>query len=173
VLVIDDEQVFVSQLSQPLREGGHTVWIAATFREALSALEFCKPKLVISELRIAGVSLFDFLPDLSKMIPPACVAVATVYPSVATAVKVTRMGLAAYFTKPVSASAVLSILESPSFDPLTESEATYQWPTLDRTIWEYLNQVYVVAGSISEAARRLGVDRRSLRRMLSKYPPAR
>jgi ActR/RegA family two-component response regulator len=47
------------------------------------------------------------------------------------------------------------------------------WPSLDRTIWEYINQVVVGAGTLSEAARRLGVDRRSLRRMLAKYPPSR
>jgi ActR/RegA family two-component response regulator len=46
------------------------------------------------------------------------------------------------------------------------------WPSLDRAIWDYLNQVFLASGSMSEAARRLKVDRRSLRRMLGKQAPA-
>jgi ActR/RegA family two-component response regulator len=38
-------------------------------------------------------------------------------------------------------------------------------------IWQYINDVYASAGSMSEAARRLGLDRRSLRRMLNRTPP--
>jgi ActR/RegA family two-component response regulator len=44
--------------------------------------------------------------------------------------------------------------------------------SLDRAIWEYLNQTLVETGSISAAARRLRVDRTSLKRMLRKEPPA-
>lgn len=36
--------------------------------------------------------------------------------------------------------------------------------------WEYIHRVHCSAGSISEAAPRLGLHRRSLRRMLSKHP---
>jgi two-component system response regulator RegA len=43
--------------------------------------------------------------------------------------------------------------------------------TLDRAIWEFISQTVESAGTISEASRRLGLDRRSLRRMLSKYAP--
>ena len=71
------------------------------------------------------------------------------------------------------AKVVLAELKSGRHGTASESEGSYTWPTLNRTIWEYLNQVYVSAGSMSEAARRLGLHRRSLRRMLAKYPPAR
>ena len=45
--------------------------------------------------------------------------------------------------------------------------------SLDRAIWEYLNQVLVECGSISAAARRLRIDRTSFKRMLRKHPPLR
>ena len=45
--------------------------------------------------------------------------------------------------------------------------------SLDRAIWEYLNQVVIEEGSISGAARRLRLDRTSLKRKLRKLPPSR
>jgi two-component system response regulator RegA len=44
-------------------------------------------------------------------------------------------------------------------------------PSLARVEWEYLNRVLTdCGGNISEAARQLGMHRRSLQRKLSKYP---
>src|SRR5262249_11958482 len=43
--------------------------------------------------------------------------------------------------------------------------------SLDRVIWEFINQAVLEAGSVSEAARRLQLDRTSLKRMLRKVPP--
>ena len=45
-------------------------------------------------------------------------------------------------------------------------------PSLARAEWEHINRVLSDAGgNISEAARRLGIHRRSLQRKLQKYPP--
>ena len=45
-------------------------------------------------------------------------------------------------------------------------------PSLARVEWEYLNRVLIeVEGNVSEAARRLGLHRRSLQRKLAKLPP--
>jgi len=43
--------------------------------------------------------------------------------------------------------------------------------SLDRAIWEYLNQTLAETGSIAAAARRLRLDRTSFKRMLRKRPP--
>ena len=81
-----------------------------------------------------------------------------------------RAGIAVYVAKPVTAEMVLAALGDGA--DWAQAPADPCWPSLDRTIWEYINQVLVEAGSISEAARRLRIDRRSLRRMLAKHPPA-
>ena len=48
----------------------------------------------------------------------------------------------------------------------------YRAPSLARAEWEHINRVLSdCAGNISEAARRLGVHRRSLQRKLQKHPP--
>jgi len=47
-------------------------------------------------------------------------------------------------------------------------------PSLARVEWEHLQRVIAdCRGNISQAARLLGIHRRSLQRKLSKYPPAR
>jgi two-component system response regulator RegA len=173
-LLIDDCQAFVEGLSRSLRTFGHTPWIAKTFPEAIVMAEVCEFDYVVSELRIDGHFIFEFLPNLGRRQALDRLAIVTTYPSVATAVKLVKLGVGAYFTKPVSAPTLLSEFGRREKVSLADDgEEAYPWPTLNRTIWEYLNQVYVTAGTMSEAARRLGLDRRSLRRMLAKYPPAR
>ncbi|HXU61884.1 MAG TPA: two-component system response regulator, partial [Polyangia bacterium] len=100
-------------------------------------------------------------------------AVVTAYPSVASAVQFTRMGFAGYLVKPASPEAVLSAVAGTPEPAEAADVSDLEWPSLDRTIWEYLNQVHAWAGSLSAAARHLRIDRRSLRRMLAKYPPVR
>ena len=60
--------------------------------------------------------------------------------------------------------------DSPPLDPPAVHE--YRAPSLARAEWEHINRVLSDAGgNISEAARRLGIHRRSLQRKLQKYPP--
>jgi two-component system response regulator RegA len=172
-LVIDDNETFVTSVGRSLQTLGHVVWTAETFPQALAALDICRATYVISELRVNGRWIFDFISGLSERTPLSRLVVATAYPSIATAVKLTRMGAAGYFAKPVSIPALLSELGD-GVEPVgLECDSDEGWPSLDRAIWEYLNQAYVAAGSMSAAARRLKLDRRSLRRMLAKYPPMR
>jgi two-component system response regulator RegA len=172
VLVVDEDQPFTEAISRTLRDCEMSVMTAATFRDAMSAIDASRPDWVISELRIRGEGVGEFIEAVKSRIPAERVIVATVFPSVAMAVHLIKRGVGGYLTKPVSRLALMALFEgctSPPFDV----EGVTEWPSLDRTIWEYLSQVFVAAGSMSEAARRLGLDRRSLRRMLSKQPPGR
>lgn len=108
-------------------------------------------------------------PAVTAIVPPHRFIVLTAYPSVATAVAVIRQGMGDYLPRPASSEALHAALIGD--EPEVVLAAPTKWPSLDRTIWEYINQVWMSAGSLSEAARRLRVDRRSLRRMLAKHPP--
>jgi two-component system response regulator RegA len=173
VLVIDDHETFSARLGRSFRDLGCEVWITTDYTAAKTLLENqSSADLIISEVRVGGEWAFDFLTDMKRQRPGCRAMIVTAYPSVAAAVKATRLGLDAYIAKPADARLIIElILQSCHEDvPLP---CNTQWPSLDRTIWEYINHVYVSAGTMSEAARRLGLDRRSLRRMLSKYPPQR
>jgi two-component system response regulator RegA len=172
ILIVDDHQPFSSALDQSFRELRFEPARATTLPQACGMCLHCPPGLIVTELRVESQSVFDYVAELARVAPGAPVVIATVYPSVATAVRAVRLGFAGYLAKPTTARTILQLLESgTAADGPGPDQAA--WPSLDRTIWEYLSQVVVVAGSLAEAARRLGVDRRSLRRMLAKYPPAR
>lgn len=48
-----------------------------------------------------------------------------------------------------------------------------EWATLERIKWEYIHFVVSNSRSLAEAARRLGLQARSLRRMLQRLRPTR
>jgi two-component system response regulator RegA len=95
--------------------------------------------------------------------------VLTGYGSIATAVEAMKLGAVHYLPKPADCDEILAALGVTAGDPTSEEPAT---PTLARAEWEHIQRVLAdCAGNISEAARRLGIHRRSLQRKLSKYPP--
>jgi len=176
VFIIDECEPFAIGLEGELRALGMPARTAQSFRAATALLSSTgPPSCIVSELRVNGKYVVDFMKDVTTIVPANCFVIATAYPSIATAVLLTRMGVASYLTKPISAIALLAILgeQLPTVVSSLGASEAMSWPTLDRTIWEYISHVHTAAGSISEAARRLGVDRRSLRRMLAKHPPSR
>lgn len=176
LLLIDEAETFLLPLAAELNNLGIEVSTARTFDAATAALAFRRPSYVVSEPRVDGRWLFDYIDEVAERVPVQAFGVVTAYPSVATAVRFTRMGVAAYLAKPVLARDLMHALRVPRFGTGSDAMPTtvpLDWPSLDRTIWEYLSRTCATAGSISEAARRLGLDRRSLRRMLAKHPPSR
>jgi two-component system response regulator RegA len=171
VLIIDNHEAFGTSLGRGLRELGCATALSTDLRQAEIMCSTSAPSLIVTELRVDGRWAFDFIPELRVQLEHCKVVIVTVYPSIATAVHAIRIGFHGYFAKPVTARAILDAMESTNAEREEHPARDTRWPTLQRTIWEYLNHVFVEAGTMSEAARRLGVDRRSLRRMLAKYPP--
>lgn len=176
LLVVDDCEPFLAPLERDLTARGIVVKTAGSFAQAASIINsFGSPTYLVSELRVCSLPLLDFMKVVKDTLPADRFIVATRYPSVATAVYFTRIGVAGYLTKPIFVSDLLEIIKEQTLASGVAPTSPDQlpWPTLDRAVWEYLSRVHSAAGSVSEAARRLGVDRRSLRRMLAKFPPLR
>jgi two-component system, response regulator RegA len=172
-LVVDDCRTFSQRLSHMFSGLGWNVRSSNDFGAGRTAMNQLPADIVISEIRIGKNWAFEFVKDLKENRPDCRVVIATAYPSVATAVKLTQLGIDAYLAKTTDARSIVDdiVIGKTSNEDLTVADL--QWPSLDRAKWEYINQVYVASGTMSEAARRLGLDRRSLRRMLLKYPPRR
>jgi len=127
------------------------------------------PDLVVAEYRLAGKCVLDLLEAVPRELWPRLVIV-TSYGSVASAVRAIKLGVGGYLVKPASGAHVLRAAGREVAAP-EETPASYL--SLDRAIWEVLNEAVEQAGTVSGAARRLGLHARSLRRMLAKYPPSR
>lgn len=170
VLVVDDDEVFRTRLGRALGERGFVVTLAATVDDALAAVGEA-PEFAVVDLRMPGKSGLELLRALREKDPNTRVVMLTGYGSIPTAVEATKLGAAGYLTKPADADEVVKALMG---EQATHAENPQETPTLARAEWEYIHRVLADCGeNISEAARRLGIHRRSLQRKLQKYPPAR
>jgi two-component system response regulator RegA len=98
------------------------------------------------------------------------VVVVSGYASVPVAVAAMRLGAWDVVSKPATAASLLGSLEP---EALRARPSRADLPSLGRTEWEHIQRALRDAGgSISEAARRLGIPRRTLQRKLRKAPPA-
>jgi len=110
--------------------------------------------------------------DLAALDPATKIVVLTGYGSIATAVDAIKLGAAHYLAKPADADDLIAAFERAQAPPLAATATDYAAPTLARAEWEHINRVLSdCGGNISEAARRLGVHRRSLQRKLSRWAP--
>jgi ActR/RegA family two-component response regulator len=94
------------------------------------------------------------------------IAAITSAPSIVRVAAAVRHGATTVLARPATFGQILAAL---NIERPRDNKPMHM--SLDRAIWEYLNQAILEAGSISEAARRLRLDRTSLRRMLRKIPP--
>lgn len=172
-LVVDDDDVFRERLCRALQARGWEAISAGDGPTALRHAESNSPDLAIVDLRLPGMDGLSIVRQLHEIDETICVLMLTGYGSIATAIEATRSGASHYLTKPVDTDQILSaydrIVNGESVPP---AAATAQVPTLARVEWEHIQRVLADCdGNISQAARLLGLHRRSLQRKLSKYPP--
>ncbi len=169
LLIIDDDGVLRSQLVRAFTRRGYPVRAAATGVEALALATEESPEWAILDLRLPDMSGLEVLAGLLKIDASTRVVLLTGYGSIASAVDAMRIGAANYVPKPADVDDILAAFAPDRLDGTT---ANYEAPSLARTEWEHINRVLAdCGGNISEAARRLGIHRRSLQRKLQKHPP--
>jgi two-component system response regulator RegA len=172
LLLVDDDAALRSRLARAFRDRGYAVREAAGYEAAIAAARDESPELAIVDLRIADGDGLAVVRALREIDAATNVVVLTGYGSIATALEAVRIGATHYLTKPADADDVLAAFAreagAPSPTPLDDAPAA---PTLARVEWEHIHRVLGdCAGNVSEAARRLGIHRRSLQRKLAKYP---
>ena len=170
LLVVDDDEPLRTRLARALTRHGYDVVSAATSSEALALARAQPPEYAVIDLRLGADSGLELVRALLALEPAMKIVVLTGYGSIATAVEAMRLGAVDYLTKPADAQQVLRALGGKG-EPAGDDAGT---PSLDRAEWEHLQRVLSdCEGNVSEAARRLGLHRRSLQRKLAKAPPKR
>jgi two-component system response regulator RegA len=118
-----------------------------------------------------GLDLVEKLRTLSTSMK---IIMLTGYGSIPTTISAMKRGADYYLSKPADAEQILSAYEKLNSSESPASETPASTPSLARVEWEHMQRVITdCGGNISQAARSLGIHRRSLQRKLSKYPPAR
>jgi two-component system response regulator RegA len=119
-----------------------------------------------------GPSGLELVRELVALAPGVRVVVLTGYGSIASAVEALHRGAHHYLSKPADADDILAALEADR--PATAPAPAAPPPTLARAEWEHLSRILAdCGGNVSEAARRLGITRRTLQLKLKKDPPLR
>lgn len=171
LLVVEDDETLRMRLVRAFAARGFAVESVGTVAEAERFAAAEAPEFAIVDLRIQDRSGLDVVRALLAADPATRVVVLTGYGSIATAVEALRLGAVHYLTKPSDADAIHAALRGSA---AASGKVDTTTPTLARTEWEHINRVLVDSGgNVSEAARRLGLHRRSLQRKLGKYPPPR
>jgi two-component system response regulator RegA len=171
ILIVDDDPVFLGRLSQALGDRGYDVRAAPEAESALSMARGESPEFAVVDLRMPGQSGLELVRELIAIDGATRVVVLTGYGSIATAVEAVRLGAHDYLTKPADVDGILAALLR-SAEEKKPMPADFQAPSLARAEWEHIQRVLSDCDdNVSEAARRLGIHRRSLQRKLNRYPP--
>jgi two-component system, response regulator RegA len=167
LLIVDDDERFRARLMQAFRERGYDVRGAGDVEEALDAARAESPELALVDLRLPGGSGVDLVHALKELDATTNVVVLTGYGSIATALESVRAGATTYLTKPVDADQIVAAFDEPAASTAPPTGV----PSLARVEWEHIQRVLADCdGNVSQAARLLGLHRRSLQRKLSKHP---
>ena len=100
ILIIDDDISLRRVLEYNLQEEGYDVVTAASGAEGLELFERHRPALVITDLKMPGMSGFQVLAAIKERSPETLVMVITAFGAVETAVEAMRLGAYDYVTKP-------------------------------------------------------------------------
>jgi two-component system response regulator RegA len=173
LLIAEDDDALRERLAKAFVARGFDVQTASSPAEVEARLAAETPEFAVVDLRMPGGNGLDLVSRLMQADPNTRVVVLTGYGSIATAVDAVRRGAVHYLTKPADADQIAIAL-------MGEGEAASAAPvpskpmSLDQVEWEHINRVLLEChGNVSEAARVLGLHRRSLQRKLSKYPSVR
>jgi len=113
ILIVDDEEIWLSVISQYLQAQGYGVVTASSGADALSALKSFTPDLIMSDVRMPDMNGFEFVDTLKRR--PSTKTTPVIFLSAIDdfdARRVARdIGAADYLVKPLDAADVGAILK--------------------------------------------------------------
>ena len=110
VLVVDDEAAIANLCRKVLSEAGHSVLVASTGSDAMALLDESEIDVVLSDIRMPGMSGVDLLRAIAPGGTHPDVVIMTGHASIASAVEAMRLGAYDYIVKPFSPDELIAIL---------------------------------------------------------------
>lgn len=100
ILIVDDEPLMRLSMTDALKASGYEVTAAATGNEGLEKFDLDPAEILITDLRLPGMSGLELLQASKQRSPNTEVIVITAHGSVETAVGAMKLGAYDYITKP-------------------------------------------------------------------------
>jgi two-component system response regulator RegA len=168
LLIIEDDPSLAGALGRSFERRGYQVQICDRAEAAEVVLDSFLPGFAVVDLKLVGGSGLECVRILHERNPAMRIVVLTGFASIATAVEAVKLGACHYLAKPSNAD---DIEEAFGRDDQGDSSvALGPRPSSIKTLeWERIHEILAETDfNISEAARRLGMHRRTLARKLAK-----
>ena len=166
LLIVEDDTGFARTLKRSFERRGYDVAVSASLDEVRQLLEQQSPGYAVVDLKLAGgASGLACVEALHAHDPEMLIVVLTGFASIATAVEAIKLGACHYLAKPSNTDDIEAAFQKAQGNADIEVAAR---PTSIKTLeWERIHQTLIETDfNISEAARRLGMHRRTLARKL-------
>ena len=155
IMLVDDSTILRDRLAEAFQERGYRV------------------ELAVVDLRMPGRPGLTLISDLKEINPDVLVLILSGFGSISTAIDAIKLGAVNFLPKPADVDDILSAFKRGGAEvDMPETDEEIPVPTLAQAEWEHIHRVLAdCSNNISEAARRLGIHRRSLQRKLRKRAP--
>jgi two-component system response regulator RegA len=167
LLIVEDDEGFARTLKRSFERRGYDVLLADSLEAVNDLLAANRPGYAVVDLKLGPQSGLACVQALHAHDPAMLIVVLTGFASIATAVDAIKLGATNYLAKPSNTDDIEAAFARSGGDPDTPLAPR---PTSIKTLeWEHIHEVLKDSDfNISEAARRLGMHRRTLARKLAK-----
>jgi len=168
LMIIEDDDAFARTLSRSFERRGYQVIHAPGLEEAAFLLKTHSPGYAVVDLKLRGhASGLSCVQMLHSHDPDMMIVVLTGFASIGTAVEAIKLGACQYLAKPSNTDDIEAAFGHVAGS--TDIEVTNRSTSIKTLEWEHIHAVLAETDfNISEAARRLGMHRRTLARKLEK-----
>lgn len=168
LLIVEDDEAFARTLTRSFERRGYRVLLAASLAEVEALLTEHLPGYAVVDLKLKGeASGLACVQKLHAASADMLIVVLTGFASITTAVEAVKLGACHYLAKPSNTDDIEAAFGLRAGN--TEVELTNRSSSIKTLEWERINEVLAQTDfNLSEAARRLGMHRRTLTRKLEK-----
>ena len=111
LLVVDDDRIILSSLSEFLRLEGYDVSMASRYEEAVAELDRKSIDVLISDVSMPGADGLELLKLCKNRYPDVAVVMITGYGTIESAVESIKLGAYDYLTKPIIDDEIKLVVE--------------------------------------------------------------
>lgn len=168
LLIVEDDAAFARTLARSFERRGYRVRSLAGEDGMDALLADFAPTHAVVDLKLAGgASGLTSVKRLTAFDADMVIVVLTGYASIATAVEAIKLGARHYLAKPSNTDDIEAAFQRAVGD--ADVQLTDRKTSIKTLEWEHIHEALAESGfNISEAARRLGLHRRTLARKLEK-----
>lgn len=161
LLILEDDATYAAGLIRSLSRRDYSCMIASSTESALEIAKSTPLDAILMDLNLGSETTQEAVSPLRKLCPKARIVLLTGFGTIPSAVQAIKDGANSYLTKPATPEAIDYAL------------AEAENPDASAALWDvekdHISQVLSeCGGNITQAAKKLGLHRRTLQRRLKK-----